>query len=123
MGRSGEGYLAGVRTGLPFALVVGVVASPSGFSPAPRLGVIAPIVFSVTTSPYGQFAVAMVRARVGALTAIAAAVLLNARFLTHRRVRSPFLRGGPFRRAWRPDDRHDLRALRSGTEGASTGPS
>jgi hypothetical protein len=37
-GRGGEGYLAGARAGLPFALVVGVVAISFGFSPALLVG-------------------------------------------------------------------------------------
>src|SRR5215218_6592085 len=61
----------------------------------------------------------------GALTAIAAAVLLNARFLPIGVSVAPFLKGGPFfvgpwkvRRWSRPPG-----PWRSWTEGASTGPS
>jgi predicted branched-subunit amino acid permease len=101
VGRSGEGYLAGVRAGLPFALVVGVVAFSFGvLARSLGWGVIAPIVFSVATfSVTAQFAVAMVLgAGGGALTAVAA-VLLNARFLPIGMSVGPFLKGGPFRRA------------------------
>jgi hypothetical protein len=52
-GRGSEGYLAGMRAGLPFALVVGAVAI--------SFGVLSPIVFSVITfSVTAQFAVATV---------------------------------------------------------------
>src|ERR671910_1734150 len=101
VGRGG-GYLAGVRAGLPFALVVGVVGFSFGvLARSLGWGVIAPIVFSVATfSVTAQFAVAAVLgAGGGALTAIAAAVLLNARFLPIGMSVAPFLRGGPFRRA------------------------
>jgi hypothetical protein len=65
VGRGGGGYLAGVRAGLPFALVVGVVA----FS----FGVVAPIEFSVAAfSVTAQFAVAAVALRTPVLlTALA----------------------------------------------------
>jgi predicted branched-subunit amino acid permease len=102
VGRGGEGYLAGVRAGVPFALVVGVVAFSFGvLARSLGWGIIAPIVFSVATfSVPAQFAVAMVLgASGGVVTAIAAAVLLNARFLPMGVSVAPFLKGGPFRRA------------------------
>ena len=99
---SGGGYLAGVRAGLPFALVVGVVAFSFGvLARSLGWGVLAPIVFSVATfSVTAQFAVAAVLgAGSGAFTAIAAAVLLNTRFLPIGISVAPFLKGGPLRRA------------------------
>jgi predicted branched-subunit amino acid permease len=102
VGRNGGGYLAGVWAGVPFALVVGVVAFSFGvLARSLGWGVIAPIVFSVATfSVTAQFAVAMVLgAGGGALTAIAAAVLLNARFLPMSVSVAPFLKDGPLRRA------------------------
>jgi predicted branched-subunit amino acid permease len=62
LGRGSEGYFAGVRAGVPFALVVGVVAFSFGvLARSLGWGVIAPIVFSVATfSVTAQFAVAMV---------------------------------------------------------------
>jgi predicted branched-subunit amino acid permease len=102
LGRDGEGYLAGVRAGVPFALVVGVVAFSFGvLARSLGWGVLAPIMFSVATfSVTAQFAVAAVLgAGGGALTAIAAAVLLNARFLPMGISVAPFLEGGPLRRA------------------------
>jgi len=100
--RGGRDYLAGVRAGLPFALVVGVVAFSFGaLARSLGWGVLAPIVFSVATfSVTAQFAVAAVLgAGSGAFTAIAAAVLLNARFLPIGVSVAPFLKGGPLRRA------------------------
>ena len=98
----GEGYIAGVRTGLPFALVVFVVAISFGvLARSLGWGVLAPIAFSVTTfSVAAQFAVAAVMgAGGGVFLAIAAAVLLNARFLPMGVAVGPSLKGGPLRRA------------------------
>src|SRR3712207_7426241 len=83
-GRGSDSDLAGVRAGLPFALVVLVVAISFGaLARSLGWGVLAPIVFSVVTfSVAAQFAVAAVLGASGGVsTAIAAAVLLNARFL------------------------------------------
>jgi predicted branched-subunit amino acid permease len=101
-GCGNEGYLAGVRAGLPFALVAGVVAISFGvLARSLGWGVLAPIVFSaITFSVAAQFAVAAVLgAGGGVFTAIAAAVLLNARFLPMGMAVAPFLEGGPWRRA------------------------
>jgi predicted branched-subunit amino acid permease len=101
-GRGSGAYLAGVRAGLPFALVVGVVALSFGvLARSLGWGVLAPIVFSVITfSASAQFAVAAVLgAGGGAFAAIVAAVLLNARFLPMGVAVAPFLKGGPLRRA------------------------
>ena len=101
-GRGSDSYLAGVRAGLPFALVVLVVAISFGaLARSLGWGVLAPIVFSVVTfSVAAQFAVAAVLGASGGVsTAIAAAVLLNARFLPMGMAVGPFLEGGPLRRA------------------------
>src|SRR3712207_2364884 len=100
--RGSEGYLAGIRAGLPFALLVGVVAISFGaLARSIGWGVLAPITFSVITfSVAAQFAVAAVLgAGGGVFAAIAAAVLLNARFLPMGIAVAPFLEGGPLRRA------------------------
>ena len=100
--RGSEGYLAGMRAGVPFALVAGVVAISFGvLARSLGWGVLAPLVFSVITfSVAAQFAVAAVLgAGGGVFTAIAAAVLLNARFLPMGMAVAPFLEGGPLRRA------------------------
>ncbi len=101
-GRGGGGYLAGVRAGLPFALVAGVVAITFGvLARSLGWGVLAPIVFSlITFSASAQFAVAAVLgAGGGVFAAIVAAVLLNARFLPMGVAVAPFLKGGSLRRA------------------------
>jgi predicted branched-subunit amino acid permease len=100
--RGSEGYLAGVRAGVPFALVAGVVAISFGvLARTLGWGILAPLVFSVFTfSVAAQFAVAAVLgAGGGVFTAIAAAVLLNARFLPMGMAVAPFLEGGSLRRA------------------------
>src|ERR671916_844430 len=103
VGKKHDGvYLAGARAGLPFALATfvlgvsfGVLARSLGW------GIVAPIVFSIITfSGSAQFAVAAVLgAGGGALAAIVAAVLMNARFLPMGVAVAPFLKGGPLRRA------------------------
>jgi 4-azaleucine resistance transporter AzlC len=98
----GGRYLAGARASLPFALATlvlgisfGVLARSLGW------GILAPIVFSVIAfSGSAQFAVAAVLgAGGGALAAILAAVLLNARFGPMGVAVAPYLKGGPLRRA------------------------
>ena len=102
MSSEGGGYLAGARAALPFALATvvlgvsfGVLARSLGW------GVLAPVVFSVVAfSGSAQFAVAAVLgAGGGAFAAVAAAVLLNARFLAMGVAVAPYLKGGPLRRA------------------------
>jgi 4-azaleucine resistance transporter AzlC len=102
-GERGSGvYLAGAQAALPFALATlvlgisfGVLARSLGW------GVLAPIVFSVIAfSGSAQFAVASVLGSGGgALPAIAAAALLNARFGPMGVAVAPYLKGGPLRRA------------------------
>jgi 4-azaleucine resistance transporter AzlC len=102
-GERGSGvYLAGARAALPFALATfvlgisfGVLARSLGW------GTLAPIVFSVIAcSGSAQFAVASVLGSGGgALPAIAAAALLNARFGPMGVAVAPYLKGGPLRRA------------------------
>jgi 4-azaleucine resistance transporter AzlC len=98
----GDRYRAGARAGLPFAAVTfvlgvsfGVLARSLGW------GIVAPIVFSVIAfSGSAQFAVAAVLgAGGGAVAALVAAVLLNARFGPMGVAVAPYLKGGPLRRA------------------------
>jgi 4-azaleucine resistance transporter AzlC len=100
--KSSGPYLAGARASVPFALATlvlgisfGVLARSLGW------GIVAPIVFSVIAfSGSAQFAVAAVLgAGGGALAAILAAVLLNARFGPMGIAVAPYLKGGPLRRA------------------------
>ena len=81
IGRGGEGYFAG-KGGGTFRAGRGGGRFSFGSSPAPSVGSYRPDSILVATfSIPAQFAVAMVLgAGGGALTAIAAAVLLNARF-------------------------------------------
>ena len=97
-----ERFLAGVRAGLvvavptlAVAITFGILARSLGW------GVAAPVVFSgLGFSGSAQFAVASVLgAGGGALAAIAAAVLVNARFLPMGIAVAPALHGGPLRRA------------------------
>jgi 4-azaleucine resistance transporter AzlC len=102
-GERGSGiYLTGARAALPFALATfvlgisfGVLARSLGW------GTLGPIVFSVIAfSGSAQFAVASVLGSGGgALPAIAAAALLNARFGPMGVAVAPYLKGGPLRRA------------------------
>jgi 4-azaleucine resistance transporter AzlC len=102
-GERGSGtYLSGARAALPFALATfvlgisfGVLARSLGW------GTLGPIVFSVIAfSGSAQFAVASVLGSGGgALPAIAAAALLNARFGPMGIAVAPYLKGGPLRRA------------------------
>ena len=87
---------------MPLALVIFVVAVSFGaLARSLGWGVLAPIAFSVTAfSVTAQFAVAAVMgAGGGVFLAIAAAVLLNARFLPMGMAVGPSLSGGRLRRA------------------------
>ena len=98
----GERYLAGARAGLPFALATLVVGVSFGMlARSLGWGTLAPIVFSIIAfSGSAQFAVAAVLgAGGGAVAAIMAAVLLNARFGPMGVAVAPYLKGGPLRRA------------------------
>ncbi len=95
-------YLAGARASVPFALATlvlgvsfGVLARSLGW------GIVAPIAFStIAASGSAQFAVAVVLGSGGGpLAAVAAAVLLNARFGPMGVAVAPYLKGGPLRRA------------------------
>jgi 4-azaleucine resistance transporter AzlC len=95
-------YLAGARAAMPFALATFVLGVSFGVL-ARSLGwdIVAPIVFSIIAfSGSAQFAVAAVLgAGGGALAAILAAVLLNARFGPMGVAIAPYLKGGRLRRA------------------------
>lgn len=95
-------YLAGAKSALPFALATmvlgisfGVLARSIGW------GALAPIIFSVAAfSGSAQFASASVLGAGGeVVTAVMAAVFLNARFGPMGVAVAPYLKGGPFRRA------------------------
>jgi 4-azaleucine resistance transporter AzlC len=96
-----EGLVAGMRAVLPIAIAVvafgasfGILARDAG------MGSVAPIVMSLTTfAGSAQFAVASVLESGGAVAAaIAAAVMLNLRYLAVGMSVAPSLEGGRFRR-------------------------
>jgi 4-azaleucine resistance transporter AzlC len=96
-----EGLVAGMRAVLPIAIAVvafgasyGILARDAG------MGTVAPIVMSLTTfAGSAQFAVASVMESGGAVAAaIAAAVMLNLRYLAVGTSVAPSLTGGKLRR-------------------------
>jgi branched chain amino acid efflux pump len=93
--------VAGMRAAAPLALAVaafgasfGILARDAG------MGIVPPILMSLTTfAGSAQFAVASVLGSGGAIAAaIAAAVMLNLRYLAIGTSVAPSLRGGPLRR-------------------------
>jgi 4-azaleucine resistance transporter AzlC len=93
--------VAGMRAAAPLALAVaafgasfGILARDAG------MGIVPPILMSLTTfAGSAQFAVASVLGSGGAIAAaIAAAVMLNLRYLAIGTSVAPALRGGPLRR-------------------------
>lgn len=98
----GDGYLAGARAAMPFALVLVVVAMSFGvLARSLGWGTVAPVAFSALAfSSSAQFAVAAVLgAGGGMVAAFVAAVLLNARFVAMGISVAPYLKGGRMRRA------------------------
>jgi 4-azaleucine resistance transporter AzlC len=96
-----SGFVAGMRAAAPIALAV--VAFGASFGILARdadMGVVPPIVMSLTTfAGSAQFAVASVLESGGAVAAaIAAAVMLNLRYLAIGMSVAPAVRGGPVRR-------------------------
>jgi branched chain amino acid efflux pump len=100
---SGGGrYLAGARASVPFVLATLVLGISFGMlARSLGWGTLAPIAFSVLAfSGSAQFGAASVLGSGGgALAAIVAAVLLNARFGPMGIAVAPYLKGGPLRRA------------------------
>ena len=96
------GYAEGMRAGAPFVLSTavlgisfGVLARSSGW------GALAPVAFSaVAYSSSAQFGVAAILgAGGGVIPAVVAATLFNTRFLPMGLAVTPYLKGGPLRRA------------------------
>ena len=94
-------FRAGVRRGLPFGIAVFAIAFSYGVLARPVMGTIAPIVMSVVVfSGAAQFgSLAILAAGGSASAAIAAGVLLNARYLAMGIGLAPSLRGRPLSRA------------------------
>ncbi len=92
---------AGIRKGLPFGLAVFAIAVSYGVLARPLMGTVAPIVMSIIVfSGAAQFgALAIVSAGGTTAAAIAAGVLLNARYLAMGLALAPSLRGRALSRA------------------------
>jgi predicted branched-subunit amino acid permease len=86
---------AGIRRGLPFGVAVFAIAVSFGVLARPLMGVVAPIVMSIVVfSGAAQFgSLAILAAGGGTAAAIAAGVLLNARYLAMGLALAPSLRG------------------------------
>jgi 4-azaleucine resistance transporter AzlC len=92
----------GIRAGLPLALPTLALGISFGVLAEPVIGAVASILMSVLIFSGGaQFATVSVLAAGGAaLPAVAAGVLVNARWLAMGFAIGPFLRGGPLRRVF-----------------------
>src|SRR3954454_16176223 len=92
---------AGLRAGLPLALPTLVGGFSFGVLAQPVMGSVAPVVMSIVVfSGAAQFAALTVLTAGGAaLAAIAAGMIMNARWLPMGLAVGPFLKGGPVRRS------------------------
>jgi predicted branched-subunit amino acid permease len=92
---------AGIRRGLPFGVAVFAIAISFGVLARPLMGSFAPIVMSILVfsgaAQFGSLAILAVGGGAGA--AIAAGILLNARYLAMGLALAPSLRGRPLSRA------------------------
>ena len=91
----------GLKAGLPLVLPTLSIGLSFGILARPLMGSIAPIVMSLAVfSGAAQFAaLTVLTAGGGALAAIGAGMLMNARWLPMGLAVGPFLKGGPVRRA------------------------
>src|SRR3954449_5052882 len=98
---TGERRRAGIRRGLPFGIAVFAISVSFGVLARPVMGPVAPIVMSIFVfSGAAQFgALAVLKAGGGTGAAIAAALLLNARYLAMGVALAPSLRGRALSRA------------------------
>jgi len=91
---------AGIRRGIPFGIAVFAIAMSFGVLARPLMGAVAPIVMSIVvfsgSAQFGALAVLTAGGSTGA--AIAAGVLLNARYLAMGLALAPSLRGRPLSR-------------------------
>lgn len=94
-------FRAGFRAGVPFAIAGLALAVSFGILAEPVMGPVAPVVMSaIVFAGSAQFAaLAVLAAGGGALAAVVAGVLLNARYVPMGIALAPSLRGGPLRRA------------------------
>lgn len=91
----------GIRAGLPLILPTFAIGISFGVLAQPEMGSIAPILMSlIVFSGAAQFAaLTVLTAGGGAVAAIAAGMLMNARWLPMGLAVGPFLKGRPWRRA------------------------
>ena len=99
--RESSNLRAGARAGLPFALPTLALGISFGVLARPVMGPVAPIVMSICVfSGAAQFAaLSVLVAGGGAVAAIAAGMLMNARWLPMGFAVGPSLPGGPLARA------------------------
>jgi 4-azaleucine resistance transporter AzlC len=92
---------AGIRRGIPFGIAVFAISISFGVLARPLMGPVAPIVMSIVvfsgSAQFGALAVLIAGGSAGA--AIAAGVLLNARYLAMGLALAPSLRGRALSRA------------------------
>lgn len=93
-------FRAGVRAGTPYAVAAGLLAVSFGVVAEPVMGPVAPVVMSIAVfAGSAQFAaLAVLGGGGGAVAAVLAGVLLNARYGPMGVALAPSLRGGPLRR-------------------------
>lgn len=124
-------YRTGFRAGLPFAAAGLILSISFGVLAEPIMGPVAPIVMSaIVFAGSAQFgALAVLAAGGGVVAAVAAGLMLNARYIPMGIALAPSLSGGPLRRAligqamvdysWaaaaRPDGKFDWRFMLGGT--------
>jgi 4-azaleucine resistance transporter AzlC len=96
-----ESFRAGLRLGLPYAVASFLLAISFGVLAKPIMGAVAPIVMSALLfAGSAQFAAtAVIGAGGGAVAAIIAGILLNARYVPMGVALAPSLRGRPLQRA------------------------
>lgn len=95
-----ESLRTGFRAGIPLAVATCLLGISFGVLARPVMGTVAPIVMSaIVFAGSAQFAaLAVLAAGGGAPAAVAAGMLLNARYLPMGIALGPSLRGGPLRR-------------------------
>ena len=96
-----EAFREGLRIGGPYAIAGFLLAISFGVLAKPVMGPVAPIIMSALLfAGSAQFAAtAVLAAGGGAVAAIIAGILLNARYVPMGVALAPSLRGGPIRRA------------------------
>jgi 4-azaleucine resistance transporter AzlC len=96
-----ERRVAGIRRGMPFGIAVFAISVSFGVLARPLMGLVAPIVMSIVVfsgaAQFGALAVLLAGGSTGA--AIAAGVLLNARYLAMGIALAPSLKGRALSRA------------------------